>query len=95
MSSTSTNPQKPTSSQQANVFGITLANGQHLQIGEDEAKARSASFTELHKAFQNVAPDDAEAWLRENGAVVVSDGPITETVIVVSNLLGYFVVRWC
>ena len=83
--------QKCTSSQEFNVFGVTIGNGQHLKIGQDEAKARSASFTELHEAFKKVAPADAEAWLLQNGAVVVSDsGPITQTIKVVGTLLSYF-----
>ena len=94
MSRASAEEQKCTSSQEVNVFGVTIGDGQHLMIGQNEAKARSASFTELHEAFQKVAPADAEAWLLQNGAVVVSDaGPITQTVKVVSNLLSYFADR--
>lgn len=90
MSRASAEEQKCTSSQATNVFGVTIGNGQHLKIGQDEANARSASFTELHEAFQKVAPADAEAWLLQNGAVVVSDGPITQTIKAVSDLLSYF-----
>jgi hypothetical protein len=94
MSRASAEEQECTSSQAINVFGITIGNGQHLKIGQDEANARSASFTELHEAFQKVAPADAEAWLLQNGAVVVSDGgPITQTIKVVSNLISYFANR--
>ena len=96
MSRASAEEQKCTSSQAIDVFGITIGNGQHLEIGQEEAKARSASFTELHEAFKKVAPADAEAWLLQNGAVVVSDGdPITQTIKVVSNLLSHFTNRWC
>jgi hypothetical protein len=91
MSRDSAEEQKCTSTQEFNVFGVTLGGGQHLKIGHDEANARSASFDELHEAFKKVAPADAEAWLLKNGAVVVSDdGPITQTIKVVSNLLSCF-----
>jgi hypothetical protein len=94
MSRASAEEQKCTSSQAIDVFGVTIGDGQHLVIGHDEVKARSASFTELHEAFKKVAPADAEAWLLQNGAVVVSDGgPITQTIKVVSNLLSYFTNR--
>lgn len=76
---------RPTSTQEVNVFGTTIGDGQCLMINKDAAKARSTSFAELYKAFQKVAPADAKAWLLQNGAVVVPDGgPITETIIVVS-----------
>lgn len=94
MSRASAEEQKCTSSQAIDVFGVTIGDGQHLMIGHSEVKARSASFTELHEAFKKVAPADAEAWLLQNGAVVISDGgPITQTIKVVSNLLSYFTNR--
>lgn len=95
MSCASAEEQKCTSHQEADVFGVTIGNGQHLMISQDEAKAHSTSLTELHEAFQKVAPADAKAWLLQNGAVVVSDaGPITQTIKAVSNLLSRFVDRW-
>jgi hypothetical protein len=88
MSIASAQEQKCTSTQEFNVFGVTLSDGQHLKIGHDEAKARSASFDELYEAFKKVASADAEAWLLKNGAVVVSDdGPITQTIHVVCNFV--------
>jgi hypothetical protein len=91
MSRASAEEQKCTSSQAFDIFGVAIGNGQCLQISQDVAKARSASFTELHEAFQKVAPADTKAWLLQNGAVVVSGGgPITQTIKVVSNLLSYF-----
>ncbi|KAI1670829.1 hypothetical protein Ptr902_08170 [Pyrenophora tritici-repentis] len=81
MSRASAEEQKCTLSQEFNVFGVTIGDGQHLMIGHNEAKARSASFTELHEAFKKVAPADAKAWLLQNGAVVVSDdGLITQII---------------
>lgn len=92
MSHASADPQTCTSNQAINIFGIGIGNGQLLQIGHDEAKARSASFTELHEAFKRVAPADAKAWLLQNGAVVVLDGgPVTQTIRVVSRGLSYLV----
>jgi hypothetical protein len=90
MSSASAEQQKCTSSQEPNIFGVVLSDGQHLMIGHDEAKARSASFAELHEAFKKVPPADAEAWLLQNGATLsANDSPITETIVVVSNSLSY------
>lgn len=91
MAQTSAEAQKCTSRQGLDVFGVTIGDDQHLVIGYNESKARSTSFTELHKAFEKVAPADAEAWLLQNGAVVVSDGgPFTPMIKVACKLLSYF-----
>ncbi|KAJ4366858.1 hypothetical protein N0V83_007386 [Neocucurbitaria cava] len=88
MSRASADEQKCTPHQEANVFGVTIGDGQHLMISQNEAKARSTSFTKLHEDFQTVAPADAKAWLLQNGAVVVSGaGPITQTVEVNSETI--------
>jgi hypothetical protein len=78
--------QKCTSSQATDMFGMHIGDGELLIIGADEAKALSTPFTDLQKAFEKVAPGDAEAWLVRNGAVRVPDGgPITQTIRVVGS----------
>lgn len=76
--------EKCTSTQAANVFGIAVGDGQYLQIGASEVKART-TFDALHATFQDLAPADAKAWLEENGAVLVKDNEITQTIVAVST----------
>jgi phage FluMu protein gp41 len=72
-----------TSNQDVNVFGVTVGDGQHLQISLAEVKAKS-TFDALYATFQEVAPNDAKAWLEDNGAVLVTDEPITQMITAVS-----------
>lgn len=67
------------------MFGVALGDGQYLQISLVEIKDKS-TFDALHATFEDVAPGDAKAWLEENGAVLVKDQAITQTVIAVSAL---------
>jgi hypothetical protein len=74
--------EKCTSTQDTNVFGVALGDGQYLQISLAEVKAKS-TFDALYAIFQDVAPGDAKAWLEENGAVLVMDQPITQMITAV------------
>jgi hypothetical protein len=76
--------EKCTTTQEANVFGVAVADGQFLQISHAEVKGKS-TFDALHAAFQEVAEGDAKTWLEKNGAVVVTDKVVTQTVQAVSQ----------
>jgi hypothetical protein len=79
--------EKCTSTQDTDMFGFALGDGQYLQIPLADVKAKS-TFDALHATFEDVAPGDAKAWLEENGAVLVKDQAITQTVVAVSTSEG-------
>jgi hypothetical protein len=70
------------STQDTNAFGFAVGDGRYLQISLAGVKDKS-TFDALYAVFQTVAPGDAMVWLEENGAVLVTDGAITQTITVV------------
>lgn len=71
---------KCTSTQEANVIGITVGDGRHWQISMSDKLEEKSAFYDLKAAFDEVDADKALEWLKENGAVLVTEESIIQTV---------------